>query len=159
MYRFLYPMSCFPYGVLTSSVLPSSLSDNKSLYRFPANLSCGFSQAHRGICNTSFCVAYCILLQNIPLSPRKSLKFAHLGSSRYHLSSEGKNRNLTRLDALISIWVFSALSLLLFRLQNLPPYGIFVAVGVLYASDTNICSHGFANRTHNSMILRVSNHS
>ena len=114
-------MSCFLYGVLTSSVLPSPLSDNKSLYRYAANLSCGFSRTHRGICNASFCVACCVLLQNIPLSPRQSLKFAHLGSPRYHLSSEDKNRNLTRLDALKSIWVFSALSLLLFRFQNPTP--------------------------------------
>lgn len=121
MYRFLCPMSCFLYGVLTGSVLPSSLSDNKSLYRYAANVFGGFSRTHRGICNTSFCVACCILLQNIPLSLRQSLKFAHLGSSRYHLSSEGKNRNLTRLSALKSIWSFSALSLLLFRLQNPTP--------------------------------------
>ena len=124
MYRFLSPMSCFLYGVLTSSVRDICVLNNKSLYRFTANLSCGFSQAHRGICNTSFCVAYCILLQNIPLSLRYAPKFAHLGSSRYHLSSEGKNRNLTRLDALKSIWSISALSLLLFRFQNPTPHYI-----------------------------------
>ena len=122
MSRFLYRMSCFLYGVLTGSVLPYSLSDNKSLYRFPTNLSCGFSQAHRGIWRTPSRIVCCVSTAEMPLSLPHKPKSPHLVSPRYHLSSEDENRNLTRLDALKSIWVFSALSLLLFRLRNLPPH-------------------------------------
>lgn len=121
MYRFLCPMSCFLYGVLISPVLPSSLSDNKSLYRYAANLSCGFSERHRPISDTPFCIVCCVSATEMPLSLPHKPKSPHLVSLRYHLSSEYKNRNLTRLDALKSIWSFSALSLLLFRFWNPTP--------------------------------------
>lgn len=121
MYRFLSPMSCFLYGVLTSSVLPSYISDNKSLYRYAANVFSGFSRTHRGISDAPFCVVRCISRTQMPLSLPHKPKSPHLVSPRYHLSSALKNRNLTRLDALKSIWVFSALSLLLFRFQNHTP--------------------------------------
>lgn len=83
MYRFLSPTSCFLYGVATSPVLPSSLSDNKSLYRFPANLSYGFSQAHRGIWSTPFCIVCCVSATEMPLSLPHKPKSPHLGSPRY----------------------------------------------------------------------------
>ena len=114
--------ACVLCGVLTSSVLPSSPSDNKSLYRYAANVFSGFSRTHKGIWNTPFCIVCCVSVTDMPLSLPHAPKFARLVSPRYHLSSACKNRNLTRLDALKSIWVFSALLFYTFRFQNHTPY-------------------------------------